>query len=565
MKSFFYKLNIVLSREDKKVLVYLLFFAIFIAIIETIGISIIMPYISVANDFTLIEENEFYNYIYHLFSFDSRVKFIIVFGAVIVLFYLFRAIVNSIYIYSIVSFAQSRYNKIVNNLFNNYLQMPYKNFIQENSSSLSKVIINEALYITDLFRAVLVLASEILVFIFIYSILLYSNYQVALSITVLIATVSFFIVTIISRRIKKKGVEREKFQKVFYEVLNKGFNNIKMLKLQNLTKTLNEFRNASEQFTSANKISGSFQQFPRLILEAIGFSIVVVIIIIILYQTQQNISSYYGLITIFVLGLYRLLPSTTRILLSVNQILYYYKSLDLVYDGYCIEKEEIGYNEIRFDKCIELKNISFGYDYHGYIIHDLNLQIEKNEKIAFIGESGSGKSTLVDIIMGLLKVNNGSILVDGIELNETNIGNWRSHFGYIPQSVYLFDGTVAENVAFGLEIDERKVIEALKKSNIWDFLKMKEGLETYVGEGGVMLSGGQKQRIAIARALYKDPDILVLDEATSALDDKTESKIMDEIYQIADDKTLIIIAHRLSTIKKCNKIYRIDKGELQYV
>lgn len=195
----------------------------------------------------------------------------------------------------------------------------------------------------------------------------------------------------------------------------------------------------------------------------------------------------------------------------------------------------------------------------------MDLTIEKNDTVAFVGESGSGKSTLVDIIMGLHQVTDGEIYIDDEKLTNKNLNSWRNHFGYIPQSVYLFDGNIAQNVTFGLEIDETKVIEALEKANIWEFLKNKDGLDTKVGESGVMLSGGQKQRVAIARALYKDPDILVLDEATSALDDETEAKIMDEIYEIAKDKTLIIIAHRLSTIRRCEKVYKIKNGEIQNV
>ncbi len=169
---------------------------------------------------------------------------------------------------------------------------------------------------------------------------------------------------------------------------------------------------------------------------------------------------------------------------------------------------------------------------------------------------------MVDIIIGLYKPKDGKIFTDDTLINDLNIKSWRSKVGYIPQSVYLFDGTVGENVAFGVDYDAKKVDEVLKKVKIYDFLKTKEGQATLVGEGGVMLSGGQKQRIAIARALYTDPEILVLDEATSALDDATEKEIMDEIYSISDDKTLIIIAHRLSTIDRCEKIYRLENGIL---
>jgi ABC-type multidrug transport system fused ATPase/permease subunit len=179
-----------------------------------------------------------------------------------------------------------------------------------------------------------------------------------------------------------------------------------------------------------------------------------------------------------------------------------------------------------------------------------------------VGPSGAGKSTLADIIMGILHLSDGQILIDGQKLTYNNLRDWRSKIGYIPQQIYLFDGTVAENVVFGREYDEQKLVYALKKSNIYDFLMAQDGLKSRVGEAGIKLSGGQKQRIAIARALYGDPEILVLDEATSALDSKTEDLIMNEIYKINEDKTLIVIAHRLTTIEKCDIVYKVVDGKI---
>ena len=190
----------------------------------------------------------------------------------------------------------------------------------------------------------------------------------------------------------------------------------------------------------------------------------------------------------------------------------------------------------------------------------MTLTINKGEKIAFVGESGAGKSTLVDLIIGLHQPSEGQIVIDNKTLDVSNLQSWRSQIGYIPQQVYLFDGTIADNVCFGRELNRNLMEHVLKQANIFDFLQTKQGIKTLVGEGGVQLSGGQKQRVAIARALYGKPEILVLDEATSALDDKTEQRIMYEIYQASRDKTLIIIAHRLSTIVDCDKIYTIKNG-----
>jgi ATP-binding cassette, subfamily B, bacterial PglK len=196
------------------------------------------------------------------------------------------------------------------------------------------------------------------------------------------------------------------------------------------------------------------------------------------------------------------------------------------------------------------------------IISGVSLEIKKGEKIAITGESGSGKSTLVDIITGIHKPVLGKVYIDDKAITDDNIRSWRKKIGYIPQSIYLFDGTVAENISFGSMPDVEKIITALKKANIWDFLSQKEGLNTKVGDGGIQLSGGQQQRIGIARALYDDPEVLVLDEATSALDNETEQKIMDEIYNVSANKTLIVIAHRLTTIERCDRRILIENGRI---
>ncbi|EFP1007332.1 ABC-type lipopolysaccharide transporter PglK, partial [Campylobacter jejuni] len=209
-------------------------------------------------------------------------------------------------------------------------------------------------------------------------------------------------------------------------------------------------------------------------------------------------------------------------------------------------------------------NLSFGYEGKKYLFKNLNLNIKKGEKIAFIGESGCGKSTLVDLIIGLLKPKEGQILIDEQELNANNTKNYRQKIGYIPQNIYLFNDSIAKNITFGDAVDEEKLSKVIKQANLEHFIKnLPQGVQTKVGDGGSNLSGGQKQRIAIARALYLEPEILVLDEATSALDTQSEAKIMDEIYKISKDKTMIIIAHRLSTITQCDKVYRLEHGKLK--
>lgn len=562
--SFFIKLNNILTSYDKKFLFYLFIFTVVIAAVETVGVSIIMPFLSVANDFTLIDTNKYYNYFYQLFAFQDHKSYVIIFGIAILIFYLLRTVLNSIYVYTIMYFINSRYDLIVNRLFKKYLSLPYKSFITHNTSSLTKVIINEAANVTELFWFLLILISELLVFIFIYVVLMYINYKVTIGISVLIVFVGFFIKLVISKRMKFYGEEREQYQKVFYELLNRNFQNIKMLKLHFDQSVYSNFAFSSKMFVKTKILSSTLQQLPRYIFELMGFSLVVLIVLYYLLSDHSNYNDLFSIVSVFILGLYRILPSITRIFLSYNTILYQYKSLDIIYQDLNLECEDLGTQELKFQNEIKLENISFAYGKCD-VFKDISLSIKKNEKIAFVGESGSGKSTLVDIIMGLHMIDAGNIMIDHNKLTYFNLASWRKHFGYIPQNIYLFDGTVAQNVAFNLNIDEEKVVEALKQAKIWDFLVTKEGLDTMVGESGVMLSGGQKQRIAIARALYQNPDIIVLDEATSALDEETERQIMEEIYSIAEDKTLIIIAHKLSTIQKCEKIYMMKDGKLTNV
>lgn len=557
------KLRDLLTARDKKFLLGLFFFSIVISIIEAVGISIIMPFIAVAIDFKLIHSNEYYSAIYNMFGFQKESIFVVFFGIVLIFFYLFRSIINIFYFYLLNKFTQGRYHLLTLRLFKNYMGLPYKEFVSKNSSLLTKSIISEALYLTHLISAILFMMSEVFVVILIYSLMLYVNYNITLFLTVVLILNGWLMVKTISIKIKKSGEIRAETQESFYEILNRSFGNFKLIKLQPKNQDILEsFEKSSYSYANANIVNTTLSQVPRLFLEAIAFSIIVFIITYLVWKNENNISSLIAIISMFVLALYRLMPSVNRIMSSYNQILFYYKSLDIIYNDLMLTPEKLGNKDISFKKEIILKDISFEYEKNKPILKNINLTIAKGSKIAFVGESGSGKSTLVDIIIGLHQPLAGVFLVDNKILDKDHIKAWRSKVGYIPQSVYLFDGTVEANVVFGFEYDKEKLNSVLKKAKIYEFLETQKGVNTLVGEGGVMLSGGQKQRIAIARALYSDPEILILDEATSALDDETEKQIMDEIYEISTNKTLIIIAHRLSTIDRCDKVYNVEHGKI---
>ena len=254
----------------------------------------------------------------------------------------------------------------------------------------------------------------------------------------------------ISKKIKEAGNKREIVLTKFYEIINRSFGNFKLIKLKSKGEDiLRDFGKSSYSYAQANITNATLNHVPRLFLEAIGFGVIIFIITYMVWKTEENISNALPIVSMFVLALYRLMPSVNRIMTSYNQILYFRKSLDIVHSDLMYDNENLGSQPATFEDEIIIKNLAFEYENNVNVLNSINLTIKKGTKIAFIGESGSGKSTLVDIIIGLYKPINGAIYIDDVNLNNANIKDWRKKVGYIPQNVYLFDGTVAENVAFG--------------------------------------------------------------------------------------------------------------------
>jgi len=217
-----------------------------------------------------------------------------------------------------------------------------------------------------------------------------------------------------------------------------------------------------------------------------------------------------------------------------------------------------------FRNSIEIKAASFYYDKDNYILKDINLKINKSEILAVVGPSGSGKSTFVDLIARFYDVTSGEILIDGINIKDIKVEDFRSLIGIVPQETILFNDTVRNNIVFGLEnVTDEQLLSAAKNANALEFIdNLQQGFDSVVGERGLKLSGGQKQRIAIARALLRNPQILILDEATSSLDTESESIVQAAIDNLMVNRTSIVIAHRLSTIKNANKIIVIDENRI---
>ena len=560
IKSVITKFNRLLDKRRKLFLIVLFFMGILSSIIETAGISVLMPFIAIATNPEMIETGWF-GYFYDLFGFTDTTKFVIFFGIAIILFYIFRGFYSVFYNYILQKFSWSAYRHFSARLFKTYLAVPYKVYIQKNPSVLSQMLTGESQRLSSTLLQVLQIFSDFLTVSFLYILLLTVNLQMTLALTaILILTVAIVFNSIIrtSKRLGKKRYEANvKLSKTVWGTLN----NFKFIKLKsNEAEVFKSFAASILKLSRTAIISATLGKVPKSILENIGFSLLIAAVCYILWS-YDSAAMVITIMSVYALALYRMLPRVTQILNNFNSIAFSHQALHKVYEDMSLETDKEGSETLGFSRSIRGEGISFSYLTGGEVIKDVSFEIRAGEKVAFVGESGSGKTTLVDIIIGIYRPLMGNLYIDDVLLAKENIRSWRTKIGYIPQSIYLFDGTVAENVAFGSEYNEEKVIAALKKAKVWNFLeKREEGIHTIVGDRGIKLSGGQQQRVGIARALYNDPDVLVLDEATSSLDDATESDIMDEIYDASGNKTLIIIAHRLSTVERCDRRIRIGDG-----
>lgn len=541
------------TRRDHLILIALLLATIFLSVIETLGISVIMPFITFASNPDMIFAHWSSKWVYEHMGFQSSLQFMYAFGAVLLCFYVFRALYNAAYSYAISRFAYRKFHFFAYRGFSKSVELNYLDFTTRKLDEIRQTIVAEAQNTSSYLQNLLQMTSEIFTIILMYGLLLIVSWKMTLVLTLLLGAQVFLIIKFLGRKIKDKGMIDVDMNAKLSELITKTFGNFKFIKLKgNQKEVYQAFDKLSLKRTNAIIVAQTLIPLPKIILETIGFSVLISCVIYILFR-YEDAAAVIPIISMYALALYRILPAVSRILQNFNMMSYLSRSVYRVYENLIYHTEYEDNEPCEFNHSICLKDVDFAYIEDKPILQNFNLTIQKGDKIAFVGESGAGKSTLVDLIIGIYKPQGGQLLVDNVPIHNHNLRAWRKKIGYIPQSIYLFDGSVAENVAFGSQMDEERVKIACKKARILEFLQQHDGIYTRVGEGGILLSGGQKQRIGIARAIYDDPEILVLDEATSALDNNTESEIMDEIYDVAANKTLLIIAHRLSTIERCER------------
>lgn len=544
MYRFKKKLEFVLDKNDLAILPYLIIFSVFVSFVEAIGFAAIMPFVSMILD----TEDDFLALISNWtskFLVDSNRETIILFSAVfLMVLYLFRAACLYCYFKTLAWYSESRFERLATKLYESYLNCSFEDFSRGNTSQKLKDLSSETARLTTLVSSLLLMLSEVFVFVFLYGFLVWLNLKITFFLTGVFIVVSTIIYFLVVKKIRIAGNTRALKQESFFKNASADFGNFKFIKINNKGKfSLDRFSTISKEWASANMVSATLGHIPRITFETLCFGIVISIVVSAGVFSEPSIVQMLPIISVYVLALYRVLPSFNRVFAALNEIAFQLKSLEIIHDNLSSSKGEVLRSvEIPFDNNIEFKNISVGYEGKP-IINNLSFTVEKGDWVCISGSTGAGKSTLLDVIMGLSPIIRGKIYVDGKHINIGNSISWRSKFGLVSQNVYLFDGTIAENLAFGEQPDLEKINKLLDLVNLSKVVRDRGGLETVIGEGGINFSGGQKQRLAIVRALYKEPAIVALDEATNALDEATELEIINKLKNLPKHTTVIFITH----------------------
>lgn len=547
-----------LSKQEKNKLWYLFSFGFVNAILETYSIFIIYAFMRIVQD-----PNVVHRYAKWLPYSLSPKTYIIIFGCTAIVVYILKGILNFLNSKSITRYSEQIQLRMSNHLYSSYLSMPYVDFIKQSPPEVENIVRVCVQRYSDSVLSIISMMVDFVAILLIIIMLLMVNWSLLLVVVVFFALViKLFVVPTIKKSKLIGGFFFKFTEKCAKTVYNSMFN-YKMLKLTGMNEDLiRKFSSEMEDVSSTNSQRIFLNNLPRIGLEVICF--VALIFAVMMGVIFTNSPGYViSLATLFLFVLMKILPALMKMSYSLQNLAFSMPFIEKIPLDLSIQIEKLGNSQLAFADNISLVDIGFWYVEEKKILQNINLEIKKGERVGIIGPSGVGKSTLQDIIIGLLIPKAGYINIDGVRIDSQNLKNWRSKIGYIPQEIYLYHGTVAENIVLNRDYDEERLIQCLKKAHIYDFLLEKEGINTLVGNNGVMLSGGQKQRIGIARALYTNPEVLVLDEATSALDQATEATIMEDIYYESAGQTLIIITHRPSTLSGCNKIFTISKDGIE--
>ncbi len=571
------KLNLLLDKKQKRFCIVLLVMMLIGAVLETASVAIVPTVVGLLMDAEAVMTNRFVAPVYNALGFHSQETFATVAMLSLILLFVLKNLFLFVQQKMLYRFVYTNQFRTSERMMKNYMRRDYEYYLNADTAVIQRSITSDVNNMYALLLAILQLVSEGIVFVCLASVLFFQEPLMTLVVALTLMLTLFIVKLRLKPMLKKAGEDNQEYYSGLFKWISQSVAGIKEIKTGGREQYfVDEYIRCGDGYVNAVQKYTLYSNVPRLLIETVCVA-VMVIYMIFLMRSGRDTSQMMGIIAAFGIAVMRLMPCANRINNQLNSITYFEPFLkgvsDNLQDEISGERTDMTEFSVEAEKLpikdkIELKDICYHYPNTEVEIFDhAELTVPVGKSVGIVGSSGAGKSTVVDILLGMLKLQNGSITVDGKDvMAKENYRGWLKNVGYIPQSIFMLDDTIRRNVAFGVpeeKMSEERIWQVLKDAQLDEFVRgLPDGLDTGIGERGVRLSGGQRQRIGIARALYEDPEVLILDEATSALDNDTESAIMDSINRFHGEKTLIIIAHRLQTIEKCDMVYRVEGGKI---
>ncbi len=560
------KIKFILGNNNIYKLLLIILLNLFQTMLEIISLGLIIPIMSAIIEPDLTKGPKFISFLYEFFGTKNNIDFLKILLLILFSIYTLKLVLSIFFKYIHVKFQFSLVRFVTIKIIKKYLNIDYEHFLKNKSSKMISTVYNEGSSFIDWYISpLIVIISEVIFVASVLALLLYVD--VVSTLVIVSMFLLFAIIFLLSTRskIQKWGKDRQSLAENLLKNLSEIFDGIKVIKIfQKENFFLEVFSKNQKNMQSLLQKNDVVLFLPRVMLEYLVL-ISIMIVLLIAISSGSDLSNKIPIIALYAAAALKLIPSASKIMVSFQNLKFGAPTITRVYEEIRIENKFRENQIINNDfKSIKFENITYSYNNDQNIIEDTSITINKGEFIGIKGLSGSGKTTILNIILGLIAPKNGKIFVD--EKNVTDsYSNFRNLFSLVSQDVFLFDDSVAKNVALEFDkkdIDENKLRNALSLSQLENFIKSaKNNLDTDVGEKGISISGGQKQRISIARALYRGSKILVLDEATSNLDLETEEKLIHSLSSLKGKKTIIYVTHRVSSLKLCDKIYTINQNK----
>ena len=572
LKKFLY----LLSDQEKKHAYLLLVMILVMALLDMLGVASIMPFIAVLSNPEIVETNLLLNKVFkfsEVFGIKTINEFLFFLGVFVFLFLLSSLTFRALTRYAQTRFLAMRNYSLSKRLLEGYLHQPYSWFLSRHSAEIGKTILSEVSKVVGKGLAPLLeLITQSAVTVALIILLLLVDPKLTMVVGLTLSLSYGLIYKLTKSYVTRIGEKSIKVNEEKFTSLNEAFGAAKEIKLGGLEEIyIKRFSDPAKILAKDTASVSIIGEMPRFALEAITFGGMILVTLYLMSKSGAFIDTV-PILALYAFAGYRLMPALQRIYNDIIRIRFTTPALNSIYDDL---KSLQPYNPNKNQESLILKDrITLRNLYYNYpnssrtALKNLNFSIQARSTVGLVGATGSGKTTAVDIILGLLEAQQGSLEVDGKIINKDNRNAWQNSIGYVPQHIFLSDDTVASNIAFGIDhkdINQETVEYASKIANLHDFVskELPQQYQTTIGEKGIRLSGGQRQRIGIARALYHKPQILILDEATSALDNLTEKAVMEAVRKLRKNITIIMIAHRLSTVKNCDNILLLEKGEVK--